>query len=358
VFWCAAIHRRFELKRRFIALCPQCKAAMNQKHQCSVLHRLCSIDPAEWASLGKDGTGGEGRILQIISPTSTQSRTKQVRAPRLAGAAKEIDRMGELMRLEQPAKAGQEPSASAARWEAGGAPPDEARFLQGPQPRGFELGKALAIFWELMHGFRALHFLGPCVTVFGSARYSEGQSHYALAREVGARLARAGFTVMTGGGPGLMEAANRGAKEVGGISVGCNIELPHEQKPNPYLDRWITFRHFFVRKLMLVKYSYAFIAMPGGFGTMDEIFEVATLIQTEKIKQFPLILMGQEFWRPLLDFLHTRLVAARMIDPKDCEHIQVTDSPDEAVRSVTQVALHQFGLTYGPRAKRHWFLWE
>jgi uncharacterized protein (TIGR00730 family) len=260
--------------------------------------------------------------------------------------------------LEQPAKAGQEPAASASRWEAGGAPPDEVRFFQGPQPRGFELSKALGIFCELMRGFRTLHFLGPCVTVFGSARYGEGQSHYVLAREVGARLARAGFTVMTGGGPGLMEAANRGAKEVGGISVGCNIELPQEQRPNPYLDRWITFRHFFVRKLMLVKYSYAFIAMPGGFGTLDEIFEVATLVQTEKIKQFPLVLMGREFWRPLTEFLRARLLEGRMIDLKDYERILVTDSPEEAVRLVTETALNQFGLTYGPRAKRRWFLWE
>ena len=142
----------------------------------------------------------------------------------------------------------------------------------------------------------AFHFLGPCVTVFGSARFGESGQDYALAREVGKRLARAGLTVMTGGGPGLMEAANRGAKNVGGFSVGCNIELSKEQQPNPYLDRWITFRHFFVRKLMLVKYSYAFIAMPGGFGTLDEFFEAATLVQTEKIKHFPLVLIGRSFW--------------------------------------------------------------
>jgi uncharacterized protein (TIGR00730 family) len=209
-----------------------------------------------------------------------------------------------------------------------------------------------------MRGFRSLHFVGPCVTVFGSARFREGHPSYALAREVGGRLARAGFTVLTGGGPGLMEAANRGARDAGGRSVGCNIELPQEQKPNPYLDRWITFRHFFVRKLMLVKYSYAFIAMPGGFGTLDEIFEVATLIQTQKIKQFPLVLIGRVFWHPLTDFLRGRLLEGGTIDAADLERILVTDSPEEAVRSVTQVALGQFGLTYGPRAKRRWFLWE
>jgi uncharacterized protein (TIGR00730 family) len=196
------------------------------------------------------------------------------------------------------------------------------------------------------------------VTVFGSARFQEGHPYYVLAREVGARLSRAGFTVMTGGGPGLMEAANRGAKDVGGISVGCNIELPREQRPNPYLDRWITFRHFFVRKLMLVKYSYAFLALPGGFGTLDEVFEVATLIQTGKIKQFPLVLVGREFWRPLLDFLRTRFVAEATIDAADYERLLVTDSAEEAVRSVTAIALAQFGLTYGPRARRRWFLWE
>lgn len=163
---------------------------------------------------------------------------------------------------------------------------------------------------------------------------------------------------MTGGGPGIMEAANRGAKEACGYSVGCNIELPVEQQPNRYLDRWVTFRHFFVRKLMLVKYSYAFIALPGGFGTLDEIFETATLIQTGKIKQFPIVFMGCEFWQPLLDFLRDRFLAAGTIDPSDYALIHVTDSAEEAVKSVTDIALHQFGLTYGPRAKRRWFLWE
>jgi uncharacterized protein (TIGR00730 family) len=266
--------------------------------------------------------------------------------------------MNERMGLEQRATPLQEGAASAAHWQAGAAAADEVRFFQGPQSRGFELDNALSIFWEMMRGFRTFHFLAPCVTVFGSARFGEDSPYYALSQEVGARLARAGFTVMTGGGPGLMEAANRGAKDAGGSSVGCNIELIKEQQPNPYLDRWITFRHFFVRKLMLVKYSYAFIAMPGGFGTLDEIFEVATLVQTEKIKQFPLVLMGREFWEPLMDFLRGRLLKAGTIDPTDYERLLVTDSPEEAVRSVTEVALGQFGLTYGPRAKRRWYLWE
>jgi uncharacterized protein (TIGR00730 family) len=174
--------------------------------------------------------------------------------------------------------------------------PETMRFLEGPQPRAFELGQALQLFWELMRGFRALHFVGPCVTVFGSARFKEDHAYYHLARAVGAGLARAGFTVMTGGGPGIMEAANRGAKDVGGRSLGCNIELPEEQQPNAYLDQWITFKHFNIRKLMLVKYSYAFIVMPGGYGTLDELFEVATLIQTGKLQDFPVVLMGREFW--------------------------------------------------------------
>jgi uncharacterized protein (TIGR00730 family) len=236
--------------------------------------------------------------------------------------------------------------------------PEVTRFLQGPQPRGVELVRAWRVFWELIRGFRALHFVGPCVTVFGSARFTEDQLHYQRARDVGRLLARAGFTVMTGGGPGIMEAANRGAKEAGGYSVGCNIELAHEQKPNRFLDRWVTFRHFSVRKMMLVKYSYAFIALPGGFGTLDEIFETATLIQTGKIQDFPLVLMGREYWRPLLDFFRERLLAERTIDPGDADRILVTDSPAEAVDAVTDIGLHRFGLTYGPRLKRRWWLGE
>lgn len=176
--------------------------------------------------------------------------------------------------------------SSTTQWGKAPPVPEIRQFLQGPQKRSFELRQAVRIFLEIMRGFRNLHFLAPCVTVFGSARFTEEHAYYGLAREIGERLARAGFTVMTGGGPGIMEAANRGAKDAGGYSVGCNIELPQEQKPNAYLDRWVTFRYFFVRKLMLEKYSYAFIALPGGFGTLDEIFETATLIQTHKIKNF------------------------------------------------------------------------
>jgi uncharacterized protein (TIGR00730 family) len=247
---------------------------------------------------------------------------------------------------------------SANGWVEGPPSTEEKRFLQGPQQRGFELGRAFRIFFEFIRGFRSLHFAGPCVTVFGSARFKPGHQYYEMAREVGARLARAGFTVMTGGGPGIMEAANRGAKEAGGYSLGCNIKLPEEQKPNAFLDRWITFRYFFIRKVMLVKYSYAFIALPGGFGTLDEIFETATLIQTRKIQDFPLVLMGKEFWKPLVDFMRERLIAEKTIDPADSERILVTDSPEEAVQRATEIGMKRFGLTYGPRIKKRWLLWE
>jgi len=252
----------------------------------------------------------------------------------------------------------EQPAASTTDWGKAPPLPEITQFLQGPQSRSFELGRAISIFFEILRGFRKLHFLGPCVTVFGSARFTEDHAFYVLAREIGQRLARAGFTVITGGGPGIMEAANRGAQEAGGYSVGCNIELPVEQKPNPYLNRWVTFRHFYIRKLMLVKYSYAFIAMPGGFGTLDEIFETATLIQTHKIKDFPLVLVGKEYWQPLLDFLHGRLVESKTIDPIDADRILVTDSAEEAVQLARDAAVRQFGLTYGPKIKRRWFLWE
>jgi uncharacterized protein (TIGR00730 family) len=235
---------------------------------------------------------------------------------------------------------------------------EEIRFLEGPQQRGYELARLMRIAWEFIKGFRTLHFVGPCVTVFGSARFREDHPYYGLARQTGAVLARAGFTVMTGGGPGIMEAANRGARDVGGRSIGCNIQLPMEQKPNPYLDKWITFRYFFVRKVMLVKYSYAFIALPGGFGTLDEIFETATLIQTGKIRDFPMVLMGREFWQPLLDFMAQRLIPQNTIDQADRDRLLVTDSPQEAVHAITDIAMKSFGLTYGPRLRKRWLLAE
>ena len=213
----------------------------------------------------------------------------------------------------------------------------ECRYLRGPQPRGFELVHALSIFHEYARGLRALRSLGPCITVFGSARLDETDPAYALTRTVGGLLAQSGYTVMTGAGGGLMEAANRGAREVGGRSVGCNIELPHEQRPNDYLDLVVTFRHFFIRKVMLVKYSAGFIAAPGGFGTLDELFEAATLIQTGKIANFPIVLLGAEFWQPVLDALRAALAGSHTVTLADLAHLHICDDPADAVAYITAV---------------------
>lgn len=221
---------------------------------------------------------------------------------------------------------------------------EERKLLEGPRGRLTELLSAIRIFLEFIRGFRALHYMGPCVTVFGSARFAEGHAYYEMAREVGARLAAEGFTVMTGGGPGIMEAANRGAKDVGGASIGANIKLPTEQIPNPYLDKWVEFDHFFVRKTMLLKYSYAFVALPGGFGTLDEIFETAVLIQTGKIKNFPLVLMGKEYWLGLLEFLREEVLANGAIDKVDLDSVIITDSPEEAVKTIHEITTAKFGL--------------
>jgi len=251
------------------------------------------------------------------------------------------------------------PPADKPEW--GKSPPanDERRFLEGPQDRGSEFLRTLRIAWEFIRGFRSLHFVGPCVTIFGSARFGADHPYYELARATGAAVAREGFTVMTGGGPGLMEAANRGARDADGGSVGCNIKLPHEQHPNPYLDTFVEFHYFFVRKVMLAKYSYAFVAMPGGFGTLDELFEVATLIQTRKIRGYPCILMGVDYWRPLIDFLRDRLVQSGTIDPEDLARLVVTDSPEEVAALVREAGVRSFGLRYGrkqpPRRRRFFF---
>ncbi|MCU0705515.1 MAG: TIGR00730 family Rossman fold protein [Fimbriiglobus sp.] len=234
----------------------------------------------------------------------------------------------------------------------------EAKFLRGPQNRSFELWQAIKIFGELIYGFRKLHFVGPCVTVFGSARFDENHLYYRQARLIGKRLAEAGFTVMTGGGPGIMEAANRGAKDVPGAkSIGANIKLPMEQKPNPYLDKFVEFEHFFVRKLMLIKYSYAFIVCPGGFGTLDELFEVLTLIQTGKVQDFPVALVGREYWAPGIEQLR-KFVAEKTIDPIDLDKLYIGDDPAEVVQHVTDIAMKKFGLNYGKKVKKRWWLGE
>lgn len=230
----------------------------------------------------------------------------------------------------------------------------ERRYLEGPQSRRFEFVHALRILAEYFRGIRALHFVGPCVTVFGSARLGEDDPGYALGRETGRLLSEAGFTVMTGGGPGLMEAANRGARDAQGRSVGCNIRLPIEQLANRYVDHVVAFEHFFVRKVMLVKYSYGFIALPGGLGTFDEIFEAATLIQTGKIRDFPIVLLDHAFWDPVLDVLETDLIKRRTIEPRDVARLVVTDSPREAVEHIRRNASEKLGLVYVQRPRRWW----
>ncbi|MBX3279519.1 MAG: TIGR00730 family Rossman fold protein [Acidobacteria bacterium] len=227
----------------------------------------------------------------------------------------------------------------------------ERFFLEGPHTRRGEFRTLLRILMEFLRGFRGLHFVGPCVTVFGSARFNEDHPYYDLARRVGGGLAKLGFTVMTGGGPGIMEAANRGAKEAGGTSVGCNIRLPFEQQNNQYLDRWVEFHYFFVRKVMLVKYSYAFIVLPGGFGTMDELFEAMTLIQTRKIHDFPVVLMGRDYYQPMLEFLYD-MADKGTISREDLDLMLVTDSVEEAMAHMQKHAVERFGLRRVPQRSR------
>lgn len=212
----------------------------------------------------------------------------------------------------------------------------ERAFLRGADDLLVDFDRAFGIFQEFVRGCRGLYDLGPAVTVFGSARFAEGHRYYELARATGRRLAEAGYAVVTGGGPGLMEAANRGAHEAGGTSVGCNIVLPREQKPNPYCSRVLHFDHFFVRKVMLVKYSSAFVMMPGGFGTLDEIFEIATLIQTGKIDRFPIVTMGIEFWDRALGGMWEAMRSEGTISRGEVDSFP-TDSPEEAVAHIDAV---------------------
>lgn len=231
----------------------------------------------------------------------------------------------------------------------------EELFLEGPRSRSRELLTLVRVMRDFLRGFRALHFVGPCVTVFGSARIKSGSSYYELARKMGAAIASLGFTVMTGGGGGIMEAANRGAKDVNGRSVGCNIELPHEQKPNAWLDRFVTLRYFFVRKTLLIKYSYAFVIMPGGAGTLDEMFEALTLIQTGKIKSFPVLIMGTDYWRDLLPFIE-KMAKTGMIAASDLELVYATDSVEDAIAYIREKAIGPFRLRLVHRARplRFW----
>jgi uncharacterized protein (TIGR00730 family) len=233
----------------------------------------------------------------------------------------------------------------------------EIRFLEGPQNRWEELKFAVKVFFQFIKAFRTLHFVGPCVTVFGSARFPEDHIYYKQARELSAEIAKLGFTIMTGGGPGIMEAANRGARDVGGRSVGCNIVLPKEQNPNPYLDKWVYIKYFFVRKTVLIKYSYAFVVMPGGFGTLDEYYEALTLVQTGMLKEFPIIIFDRDFYLKIME--HNDLMLRQgTISEKDLTLCLFTDSLTDAINHISQNSIRQFGLKAELPRKRKWWLLE
>lgn len=230
-------------------------------------------------------------------------------------------------------------------------------FIEGPRRRETELFTVIQIMMEFIRGFRTFHFCGPCITVFGSARIKEDNPYYKMTMDIGARLARMGLTVMTGGGPGLMEAANRGAREAGGRSVGCNILLPQEQDPNPYMDKWMDFQFFFVRKVMLIKYSYGFIVMPGGVGTMDELFQALTLIQTKKVTNFPVVLIGTDYYKDVIE-LFDKMCEEKTISETDKELFLITDSIDEAISHIQTHAVEKFNLNIKKIPKKSKLLFE
>ncbi|MEM5565475.1 TIGR00730 family Rossman fold protein [Psychroserpens sp. AS72] len=233
---------------------------------------------------------------------------------------------------------------------------DESLFVRGPLSRFKELSFAFKVFFNFIKAFRKMHFIGPCVTVFGSARFTKDSEHYKSAEKIGAALAKTGFTVMTGGGPGIMEAANKGAYETGGYSVGCNIILPFEQKPNQYLHKWIDIPYFFLRKVILVKYSYGFIVMPGGFGTLDELFEALILIQTNVIKDFPIVIFDSEYHKELCH--HIQLMAENeSISPEDMKLLFVTDSVEDVIKHIELHTIKKFGLVK-KQVKPKWWLGE
>lgn len=235
---------------------------------------------------------------------------------------------------------------------------EEIVFLKGPQSRWKDFKFTIKVMREFIRGFRTFHFVGPCVSVFGSARFKEDHPYYKVTEQLSGEIAKLGFTILTGGGPGIMEAANKGAKAVGGKSVGCNIILPFEQYENPYLDKWVNMDLFFVRKTMLVKYSYAFVIMPGGFGTLDEFFEALTLIQTGKIKRFPIVLFCKDFHAKLMDYIYS-MREEKTISPEDIDLILYTDNIAEAVNFIKEKTIEPFGLAYQKeRFKPSKFLFE
>ena len=233
---------------------------------------------------------------------------------------------------------------------------DESLFVRGPLSRFKELSFAFKVFFNFIKAFRKMHFIGPSVTVFGSARFTKDSEHYKNAEKIGAALAKTGFTVMTGGGPGIMEAANKGAFEAGGYSVGCNIILPFEQKPNPYLHKWINIPYFFLRKVILVKYSYAFVVMPGGIGTLDELFEALTLIQTKVIQDFPVVIFDSEYHKELCEHIHL-MAKHESISPEDMKLLFVTDSVEDVITHIETYSIKKFGLI-SKKSKPKWWLGE
>ncbi len=233
-------------------------------------------------------------------------------------------------------------------------PPIDPIYLDGHKPRIYELGFAWTIFWQFIKGFRTMHFVGPCITVFGSARFEETNPYYIAARAFGKKIAEMGFTTLTGGGPGIMEAANRGAFENGGNSVGCNIRLPFEQHPNPYVQTSVTFNYFFIRKVILVKYSYAFIILPGGFGTMDEFYETLTLVQTKIINDFPIVLFGKDYYKPLFDHLQV-MVEKGTISAEDLNLVLLTDDIEDATQHILTYVQTNYQVK---KRKRLWWLFE
>ena len=218
----------------------------------------------------------------------------------------------------------------------------EIKFLEGPQSRWSDFKFSFRTIIDFVKGFRMMHFAGPCICIFGSARFDENNIYYQQARELGARIAKLGFTVLTGGGPGIMEAGNRGAKDVGGRSIGINIQLPFEQKENPYLDKFVSIKYFFVRKTLLIKYSYGFVIMPGGFGTLDEFFEALTLIQTGKLKDFPIIIFNKAYHQKLIEYID-EMKEQKTISPEDIHLVLVTDDIEEAVVHIKNV-INRFDL--------------
>ena len=222
----------------------------------------------------------------------------------------------------------------------------DRELISGPGRRLQDIHMLMGIGREFIRGFRALYRVGPCVTFFGSARFQNDHRYYRMAYETARLVARAGLTVMTGGGPGIMEASNKGARDAGGYSVGCNISLPMEQEPNPYLDIFVTFDHFFVRKVMLLRYSYAFVVMPGGFGTLDEVFETITLVQTKKIRNFPIVMMGSDYWAPMKDFIFDTMLKNRTISPEDLRLLYFADDPEDALSCILSCTEARFNLKY------------